>query len=59
MTPSQTFTQAFGQPSGTELVHGRPVRTYGRGRTCEIENCDTRLSVYNPGPVCALHRLGY
>ena len=43
----------------SELVHGRPLRTYGRGRSCEVDDCDTRLSLYNPGPVCALHRLGY
>lgn len=40
---------------GTDLVSGRPVRTHGRGRRCMVEGCDTRLSLYNPNPRCALH----
>lgn len=59
MTTSISVTRKIGQLSGTELVHGRPLRTYRRGRTCALEECDTRLSVYNPSPVCALHNLGY
>ena len=47
------------QVFGTELLHGRPAKTYKQNRTCEVESCDTRLSVYNPGQVCALHTLGY
>ena len=31
--------------TGSDLIHGRPLRTYGRGRTCMIEGCDTRLSL--------------
>jgi hypothetical protein len=59
MTSSASGNRPTIQLSGSEMVHGRPIRTYGRGRSCEVEDCDTRLSLYNPGPVCALHKLGY
>jgi hypothetical protein len=41
--------------AGSELVHGRPVRTYGRERRCVVEGCDIRLSLYNPNAQCYLH----
>jgi hypothetical protein len=41
--------------AGSDLVHGRPLRTYRRGRTCMVEGCDIRLSLYNPNERCALH----
>ena len=41
--------------AGSDLVHGRPLRTYGPGRTCTMEGCDTRLSLYNPKGRCSLH----
>jgi len=41
--------------AGSDLVHGRPVRTYGRGRTCMVEGCDIHLSLYNPNAQCSLH----
>ena len=28
---------------------------YERGRVCDEPGCDTRLSIYNPSPFCALH----
>lgn len=59
MTTPTNVARKISQLAGTEMVHSRPARTYGRGRTCAVENCDTRLSVYNPKPVCALHTLGY
>ncbi len=31
------------------------AKTYGTGRICAMEGCGTRLSVYNPSGVCALH----
>lgn len=31
------------------------TRTYGTGRTCAVEGCDTILSAYNPSRTCALH----
>ena len=43
------------QLGGSDLVHGRPVRTYRKGRTCMVEGCDTRLSLYNPNARCWLH----
>jgi hypothetical protein len=43
--------------AGSDLVHGRPLRTYRRGRTRMVEGCDTRLSLYNPNARCSLHDL--
>jgi hypothetical protein len=40
---------------GSDLIHGRPLRTFGRGRTCMVEGCNTRLSLYNPTVRCSLH----
>jgi hypothetical protein len=31
------------------------TRTYGAGRICIRDGCETRLSAYNPSSVCALH----
>jgi hypothetical protein len=39
----------------TELTHGRPTRTYGRGRVCSASGCRANLSVYNPHHRCAIH----
>jgi hypothetical protein len=33
----------------------RPNRTYGEGRVCAHEGCDTRLSVYNRAKYCWAH----
>lgn len=41
--------------AGSEVIHGRPVRTYGRGRVCSSSGCGTTLSLYNPHPFCSLH----
>jgi hypothetical protein len=35
------------------------TRTYGVGRVCIVEGCGTRLSVYNPSRICALHGDGW
>ena len=35
--------------------HGRPSRTFGRGRVCEEDGCETRLSMYNEGRFCFQH----
>jgi hypothetical protein len=39
------------------LVREAPGRNrqYQHGRVCSTENCNTRLSVYNPGKTCSLH----
>ena len=49
---------AFGFGSGrvTDLVHGRPTPTYGRGRVCAASGCGTQLSLYNPKCRCSIHR---
>jgi hypothetical protein len=31
------------------------VPAYGRGRVCEVWDCNTILSTYNPSPYCSLH----
>lgn len=41
--------------AGSDLIHGSPVRTFGQGRTCKVEGCGTRLSLYNPNVRCSLH----
>jgi hypothetical protein len=35
------------------------TKTYGQGRVCIIDGCETRLSAYNPSRICALHRGGW
>lgn len=35
------------------------TKTYGQGRVCVIDGCDTLLSAYNPSSVCALHGGGW
>jgi hypothetical protein len=33
----------------------RPVRSFGKGRVCRHEGCETRLSMYNDGQYCYRH----
>ena len=35
------------------------TKTYGQGRVCVVDGCDTLLSAYNPSGVCALHGGGW
>ena len=35
---------------------GRPSRTFPRGRVCDEEGCETRLSIYNEGRFCSRHQ---
>jgi hypothetical protein len=32
------------------------VRSFGQARTCAAEDCETRLSRYNPDSFCSVHR---
>jgi hypothetical protein len=32
------------------------VRSFGQARTCAAEDCETRLSRYNPDSYCSVHR---
>jgi hypothetical protein len=34
---------------------GRPSRTFARGRVCDEDGCETRLSIYNEGRYCYQH----
>jgi hypothetical protein len=35
--------------------HGRPSRTFPRGRICAEDACETLLSIYNEGRYCSRH----
>ena len=39
------------------LVRSLPAanRTYGKGRVCAAEGCDTRISIYNGSKLCWQH----
>jgi hypothetical protein len=48
--------------SDSQMIRGsrpkelpRPNRTYGDGRVCAEEGCDTRISVYNRSNYCWVH----
>ena len=51
-----------------EVTHGRftaagvgervPIQTFGRGRVCAEDECQTHLSTYNPRSVCWQHDPG-
>jgi hypothetical protein len=32
------------------------VRSFGQARTCAADDCETRLSRYNPDTFCSVHR---
>jgi len=34
---------------------GRQALTYGHGRVCATDECDTKLSIYNKDPLCWVH----
>lgn len=34
----------------------RKSKTFGVGRRCQQDSCDTILNQYNKGPYCSLHR---
>jgi hypothetical protein len=38
------------------LRPGSAVDKHDGQRTCEAEECTTRLSRYNPDPVCSMHQ---
>jgi len=40
---------------GSTILYGRPLRTYGKGRVCAHNGCDTIVSLYNPLKYCSLH----
>lgn len=41
---------------GQRLTGGvRPSRSYGEGRTCKEQGCDTKISMYNRREFCHLH----
>lgn len=41
---------------GTRAVEApRPNRTYGEGRSCAHDGCETKLSIYNRSRHCWMH----
>jgi hypothetical protein len=52
------MTVSNGQDSAKRRSPGAdtPIRTFGAERVCAADACDARLSRYNPGAYCSLHR---
>jgi len=38
---------------------GEKTQSFGTGRVCSVEGCETRLSTYNPSNICSLHNHGW
>jgi hypothetical protein len=57
---SERETAAAGQlaaPTRRRAPGADPaVRSFGQARTCAAEDCETRLSRYNPDSFCSVHR---
>ena len=41
---------------GEKLISGEELTRYDAARVCEVPQCATRLSSYNPDPLCSQHR---
>jgi hypothetical protein len=51
--PEETITTAPRRRApGADPV----VRSFGSARTCAADDCETRLSRYNPDSFCSVHR---
>jgi hypothetical protein len=51
--PEETITTAPRRRApGADPV----VRSFGSARTCAADDCETRLSRYNPDSYCSVHR---
>jgi hypothetical protein len=48
----QRFPKAI---AGDTFASGPPVKQFSRGRTCAVDGCETRLSIYNPADTNAEH----
>jgi hypothetical protein len=52
--PEETITAA---PTRRRAPGADPaVRSFGSARTCAADDCETRLSRYNPDSFCSVHR---
>ena len=40
----------------SRLSWGDPLESFGAERRCEADDCGARLSRYNPGRTCGVHR---
>ena len=55
---SRYVTMTTDEPAsvfGFRIEQRFPNETYPLGRVCDVEQCGTELSRYNPGSVCAYH----
>jgi hypothetical protein len=50
--PEETIAPARRRAPGADPV----VRSFGSARTCAADECETRLSRYNPDSFCSVHR---
>jgi hypothetical protein len=54
--PEETTTTAAA-PTRRRAPGADPVvRSFGSARTCAADDCETRLSRYNPDSFCSVHR---
>lgn len=58
MNERKELAEAFeGSIGGSAFTGtGRPSRTFPRGRVCDHDECQTRLSIYNEGRYCSQHQ---
>ena len=42
--------------SGNKVISGEALTVFGAERVCKLPQCATRLSQYNPDPLCSQHR---
>ncbi len=60
---SRSRMNATTHPGGPDLIRpappmeGKAPHAFEGFRLCGAEECETRLSVYNPGPHCYLHTI--
>jgi hypothetical protein len=45
----------YGETPIRALPVGKPSKTYGEGRVCEVAHCEVKLSRYNPNVYCYQH----
>ena len=43
------------EADGRKLLGGEPLDTFPEGRVCAADDCSTKLSQYNPSPLCGEH----
>jgi hypothetical protein len=55
--PASDHTEPVVAPVRRRAPGADPVvRSFGQARTCAADDCETRLSRYNPDSYCSIHR---